>query len=114
MLPRDELWPGLDLGCIVVGEGVEIERGSKRFEFWLWLGLASTLAARTEPSGVLGREGSGLEPHSLVKLGVLVISLVEEDAGVRKDLVAIVNSEPGSEDGSDELAVIGRPLTMRG
>lgn len=43
---------------------------------------------------------------------MLVISLMEEDTGVRKYLVAIINSKPGGEDGSDELTIIWRPFAM--
>lgn len=106
MLPRNELWTGLSLGCIVVGKGIEIQRCCKGLKLWLWLGLSSVFATRTESSGVLGSEGSVLQPHSLIEFGMLVIGLVQEDAGVRKDLVAVINSKPRSEGGSDEFTII--------
>ena len=113
MLPWYQLRFLFILGSEIIAQRIEIEWCCKRFELLLNLDLASTFPARTEASRIFLAEVDILEPNSLVKFCMVIVSLMQKYPSIRENPVAIINSQPGGQNGCYNLAIIVWPSTIR-
>lgn len=70
----------------------KIKRCSKRFKLGFCLHLHLSLSARTESSSIFFSIQVIFKPNSLVKLSVIIVGFMEQDACIGKHFIAVIDS----------------------